>query len=122
MVRLTYYTTFILAARNVPETILTTVLRHMGDKWKNLDPKKIAPPLINEQVLTHDDYYQLCNDHIPPGERINNLVITVLPHRRGDQRSLLVTFYHCLLKAGYPDLAREVQQRGIHTIASFITF
>ena len=86
----------------------------MGDKWKTLDPKRIALPLINEQVLTHDDYYQLCNIHIPPGERINNLVITVLPHRSGDQRNLLVIFYHCLLKAGYPDLAREVQQRGRH--------
>ena len=112
---------YLSAAWNVTENILTlsTVLRQMGDKWKTLDPNRIASLLFNEQVLTHDDYYQLSNIHIPPGERINNLVITVLPHRRGDQRNLLVTFYHCLLKARYPDLAREVQQRGIHIIITF---
>ena len=112
---------FLPAARNVPEQILAAVLRCMGDKWKTLDPNRIAPLLYSEKVITHDDYYQLCNRHIPPGERINNLVFTILPHS-GDQRNVLVVFYHCLLKTGYPGLAREVQQRGIQIIASFITF
>jgi len=102
------------AATNVPETIFETVLRLMGNKWKDIEPKKIASPLFNDQMITQDEHYQLCNDYISPGDRMNNLVITVLPRKGGDQRNLLVTFYHCLLKAGYSDLAREVQQRGMH--------
>ena len=102
------------AATNVPETIFGTVLRLMSNKWKDIEPKKIASPLFNDQMITHNEHYQLCNGYIPPGERMNTLVITVLPRKDGDQRNLLVIFYRCLLKAGYSDLAREVQQRGMH--------
>lgn len=97
-------------AASIPEDILSTVLRNMGDKWKHLDPIKMSTPLFHAKVISHDEHYQLNNRSIPPGERINNLVVGLT--RAGDQRKSMVTFHQCLLQTGYNNLAREAQQRG----------
>lgn len=86
----------------------------MGDKWKHLDPMKVATPLYNAGIINYDEHYQLCNRGISPGERINNLVVGVLSRKAGDQRNLMVTYHDCLLKAGHYNLARETQQRGMY--------
>jgi len=103
-------------ATSIPEDILATVLWRMGNKWRHLDPIKVATPLYHAGIITYDEHYHLNNKSIPPGERINTLVIGVLLRKAGDQRNLMVTFHRCLLEAEYLDLAREAQQRGIYTI------
>ncbi len=83
----------------------------MGDKWKDLDTVKLAPTMYNDGFITYDEYYHLSNKLTSPGERVNKLVIGIVPRKGADQK-VIIAFHDYLWNAGYEELAREFQQRG----------
>ncbi len=84
----------------------------MGDKWKQLDTTKLAPDMYQASFITYDEYYYLTNNAFGPMDRVNKLVIEIVP-RKGEDPKVVVDFHDFLRKAGYTELAREFQQRGI---------
>ena len=99
-------------ATHIPQNILQTVLKLMGDKWMELDTTKLAPSLHQADMITYDEHYRLSNALLNPTERVNELTIRILQSKGKDQPNLLVLFYTCLLAAKYSHLAREIRQRG----------
>ena len=101
-------------AQHIPEDIYLRVLRKTYTSWDVVDTADISPALLNERVISLDDFNYYTNSKIHASERRNGLLYETLV-RSGYQANVLVKTYQALLKSPLQHqwLAEEMRRCGM---------